>query len=149
MKGSDTQAVQRCAARAFENTINVDETERLVSAIGGGAILLTSARLRSLRGLVATLMGASLIDRGVTGHCPRYSLLGVKTSDGRAANAPRGFLSASGSRERVGVGVKSIFDSARSWAFEVVRFSCAGVAKHNSGVQRGLEPTVPCRQKNA
>jgi uncharacterized membrane protein len=106
MKGSYTHAMQQCASKAFENTTNVDETERLVSAIGGGAILLTTASLRSVRGLVATLMGASLIYRGVTGHCPCYSLLGVKTSDGGAANRQRGCILASGSRERVGGGAK-------------------------------------------
>jgi len=106
MKGSYTQAVQQCASKAFENTVNVDETERLVSAIGGGAILLTTANLRSLRGLVATVMGASLIYRGVTGHCSCYSLLGIKTSDGDAGNTQRGCLSASGSRERVGTAAK-------------------------------------------
>jgi len=104
MKGSYSQAVQQCASKAFDNTVNVDETERLVSAIGGGAILLTTASLRSFRGLVATLMGASLIYRGVTGHCPCYSLLGLKTSDGHAGRTQRG--SASGSPERVAAGAK-------------------------------------------
>jgi uncharacterized membrane protein len=106
MKGSYTHSVQQCASKAFENTINVDETERLISAIGGGAILLTTASLRSFRGLIATLMGASLIYRGVTGHCPCYSLLGVKTSEEGAGNRQRGSMSASGSRERVGAGAK-------------------------------------------
>jgi uncharacterized membrane protein len=106
MKGSYTQAAQEYASKAFENTLNVDETERLISAIGGGAILLTTANLRSLRGLVATLMGASLIYRGVTGHCPFYSLLGMQTCGRESASTQRGAMSNSGSRERVGAGAK-------------------------------------------
>jgi uncharacterized membrane protein len=103
MKNSHTQTLQQCAAKAFDNTVNVDETERLVSAIGGGAILLTTANLRSVRGLVATLMGASLIYRGLSGHCPCYSLLGMKTNlEGTAGNTQR----LAGSRERVAAASK-------------------------------------------
>lgn len=103
MKGSYSEMAQELAARAFDNKLNVDETERLVSAVAGGAILLTTANLRSLHGLLATAMGASLIYRGVTGHCAFYSLLGVKTCGQECTSKQRGSLSNSASRGPVAV----------------------------------------------
>jgi uncharacterized membrane protein len=70
---------QDFAAKAFDREINLDETERVLSAVGGGALLLTTANLRSIRGLLATVAGASMVYRGFTGHCPLYSILGVCT----------------------------------------------------------------------
>jgi uncharacterized membrane protein len=102
MKGSYTDMAQQLAAKAFENETNVDETERLVSAIAGGAVLLTSANLRSLHGLLATVVGASLVYRGVTGHCSLYSLLGVKTCGQRSSRKQGGCQSSTGSREHSG-----------------------------------------------
>jgi uncharacterized membrane protein len=104
MTGSFTEIAQQVASKAFDKQLNVDETERLVSAIGGGAVLLTTANLRSLRGLLATVVGASLVYRGVTGHCPFYSFLGLKTCGQESRGKNCGSLSNSGSRERVGFG---------------------------------------------
>ena len=104
MKGSYTDVIQEYAAKAFDDTVNVDETERLVSAIGGAAILLTSADLRSLRGLLATLMGASLIYRGVSGHCGMYSVLGIQTCSKDNGKSRSG--SNSGSRQRETAGAR-------------------------------------------
>jgi uncharacterized membrane protein len=100
MKEAFAEKAQELASQAFGNQVNVDEAERLISAVGGGAILLTAANLRSLRGLLATVMGASMIYRGVTGHCPFYSVLGLKTC-GQASSRGAG-RSASNSRERAG-----------------------------------------------
>ncbi|HUE12933.1 MAG TPA: DUF2892 domain-containing protein [Planctomycetaceae bacterium] len=104
MTGSFTEMAQQVASKAFDKQLNVDETERLVSAIGGGAVLLTTANLRSLRGLLATVVGASLVYRGVTGHCPFYSFLGLKTCGQESRGKDCGSQSNSGSRERVGFG---------------------------------------------
>lgn len=79
MTSSYGRMAQDLVANAFDGDINLDETERLLSAVGGGALLLTSANLRSIRGLLATVVGASLLYRGMTGHCPFYSILGVQT----------------------------------------------------------------------
>jgi uncharacterized membrane protein len=78
MKSSNTM-IQDIAEKALGSEINLDETERLLSAVGGGALLLTTANLRSLRGLLATIVGSSMIYRGMTGHCPFYSILGIRT----------------------------------------------------------------------
>jgi uncharacterized membrane protein len=101
MKGSFTEMAQDLAAKAFDCRVNMDDTERIVSAVGGGALLLTSSNLRSLRGLLATAVGASLIYRGMTGRCPFYSVLGMKTC-GQTSLARQHH---SNSRERAGVSV--------------------------------------------
>jgi|ERR1700722_12941403 uncharacterized membrane protein len=79
MKSTYGSLAQDLAAKAFDTDVNLDETERLLSAVGGGALLLTTANLRSMRGLLATIVGASLLYRGFSGHCPMYSVLGVCT----------------------------------------------------------------------
>jgi uncharacterized membrane protein len=79
MTKSYGQLAQEIATKAFDSDVNLDETERFLSAVGGGALMLTTANLRSLRGLLATAVGASLVYRGITGHCPFYSTLGVRT----------------------------------------------------------------------
>ncbi len=100
MKEAFGDKAQELALKAFGNEVNVDEAERLISAVGGGAILLTAANLRSLHGLLATVMGASMIYRGVTGHCPFYSILGLRTC-GQGSSRGEG-RTASNSRERAG-----------------------------------------------
>ncbi len=100
MKEAFGDKAQELALKAFGNEVNVDEAERLISAVGGGAILLTAANLRSLHGLLATVMGASMIYRGVTGHCPFYSILGLRTC-GQGSSRGEG-RAASNSRERAG-----------------------------------------------
>jgi uncharacterized membrane protein len=79
MTSSCKAITQDIAAKALNNDINLDETERLLSSVGGGALLLMTANLRSMRGLLATVVGAGLLYRGMTGHCPLYSILGVRT----------------------------------------------------------------------
>jgi uncharacterized membrane protein len=79
MMNSCKGITQDIAAKALNTDINLDETERLLSAVGGGALLLTTANLRSVRGLLATVVGTGLLYRGMTGHCPCYSILGVRT----------------------------------------------------------------------
>jgi uncharacterized membrane protein len=79
MTKSYGQVAQEIAAKAMDCDVNLDENERFLSTVGGGALLLTTANLRSIRGLLATAVGASLVYRGITGHCPFYSVLGMRT----------------------------------------------------------------------
>jgi uncharacterized membrane protein len=65
------------------NRRNVGQTERLVSAVAGGAIALLGLRARSIPGLVAAVGGAALIHRGIRGRCPAYDALGVDTAHPR------------------------------------------------------------------
>ena len=63
-----------------ESSINVGETERWASAIGGGAL---------------ALVGGSLLYRGVTGHCNMYAAAGISTAEKSRRNPN---VSVSGSR---------------------------------------------------
>jgi uncharacterized membrane protein len=63
---------------------NVGETERLLSAIGGGALLLHGLR-RSFGSLALAVGGGMLLYRGLTGHCRVYQSLGFDTSSGEQA----------------------------------------------------------------
>jgi uncharacterized membrane protein len=59
---------------------NVGETERLLSLAGGGLLLCTGLTQRSVGGLVLAGLGAGLVYRGLTGHCPAYQQMGLNTS---------------------------------------------------------------------
>lgn len=59
--------------------INVGDTERWLSLLGGGLLALYMLR-RSL-GTVVLLGGAGgLLYRGLKGHCPLYQALGLSTA---------------------------------------------------------------------
>lgn len=60
--------------------INVGETERLVSVVGGAALALIGLERRSLGGLVVAGLGAALVYRGYTGSCSMYKALGVTSA---------------------------------------------------------------------
>jgi uncharacterized membrane protein len=70
----------------------VGDTERLLSALGGGALLAFGLSRRSLPGLALAAVGGSLVYRGATGHCSLYQALGVNTTEprGRATSIPAG-----------------------------------------------------------
>lgn len=73
--------------------VNVGRTERLVSVLGGGALAAAGAKRRGVPGALLATLGASLLHRGVTGHCHVYSALDVDTADPSAAQSsavPRG-----------------------------------------------------------
>lgn len=61
--------------------VNVGDTERWASVIGGAALLLYGVRQRSPGGLGLALLGGGLLYRGATGHCQLYGLFGVNTAD--------------------------------------------------------------------
>lgn len=61
--------------------VNVGDTERLASILGGGLVLISMARFGSLTSVLGTLLGAGLIYRGLTGHCHLYEALEMNTND--------------------------------------------------------------------
>jgi uncharacterized membrane protein len=61
--------------------VNVHESERLASNIGGGVLVLAGMLRGGLGGLTMTLIGGTLLYRGVTGHCHLYEALGASTAD--------------------------------------------------------------------
>lgn len=60
--------------------VNVGQTERWVSAIGGGALAVYGLTRGSLGGVALALAGAALLHRGYTGYCNVYEAVGVDTS---------------------------------------------------------------------
>ena len=66
------------AERMVNDTVNIGETERIVSAIVGGALTIGGLSRLSLGGLIVAGVGAALGYRAVTGHCPVYEKLGVR-----------------------------------------------------------------------
>jgi uncharacterized membrane protein len=68
----------------FSGTVNVGETERWASTIGGGALavygLTQLIKNGSWGGAVLALVGGSLIYRGTSGHCAMYEATGINTA---------------------------------------------------------------------
>jgi len=61
--------------------INVGSTERVASAVGGGALIAMGLRQGGLLGGLLGVLGGALTIRGVTGHCHMYGAMGVDTSE--------------------------------------------------------------------
>lgn len=64
------------------SSVNVGQTERWVSALGGGALALYGITRGSLGGIALALVGAALVQRGYSGHCNLYEAIGFDTSGG-------------------------------------------------------------------
>jgi len=62
-------------------TVNVGETERVVSVIAGGALALWGLARRSPLGIALAAAGAALAYRGATGWCPVYAQLSARERD--------------------------------------------------------------------
>lgn len=60
---------------------NVGDAERLLSLIGGGALIAYGLSCRGLTGILLPVAGGLLAARGVTGSCAMYRALGVNTAD--------------------------------------------------------------------
>lgn len=71
---------------------NVSETERLLSAVGGGALTLYGLSRGSVGGLLLAGVGGALLYRGLSGHCSLYAALGVSSAKrrGPATSIPAG-----------------------------------------------------------
>jgi uncharacterized membrane protein len=65
-------------------TPNVGQVERWASAVGGGALALYGITRGSLGGIALALVGAALVQRGVSGHCNLYEAMNFSTAGGEA-----------------------------------------------------------------
>jgi uncharacterized membrane protein len=63
--------------------LNVGETERWFSVIGGAALTVLGLSRRTLGGLGLAAIGGALMHRGLTGHCRAYHALGIDTTEPR------------------------------------------------------------------
>src|SRR5215210_6705368 len=61
-------------------TEKVGQTERWACAIGGGALALYGVTRGSLGGIALALLGAALVQRGVSGHCNVYDAMNFSTA---------------------------------------------------------------------
>lgn len=74
-----------CASRSDQGragAINVGDTERTISVVAGGFVLLYGLSKLSLSTSVAAVAGSALIYRGITGHCSAYQALHKSTACG-------------------------------------------------------------------
>lgn len=65
--------------------VNVGKVERWAFALGGAALAALALRRRSKGALGLAALGAPLIWRGATGHCPVYQKLGIDRVHGNRA----------------------------------------------------------------
>lgn len=72
------------------SNVNVNETERLISGIGGGALAAYGITRGDWLGAGLVVLGASLLHRGATGHCQVYDALGVDTSEKQNMTSVKG-----------------------------------------------------------
>jgi uncharacterized membrane protein len=63
-----------------KHAVNITETERWASLIGGSALAVIGLTRRSTAGFATALAGAELIRRGVTGHSLLFEWLGFRTA---------------------------------------------------------------------
>ena len=66
------------------STTNVGQVERWVCGVGGGALAVYGVTRGSLGGIALALLGAALVQRGVTGHCNVYEAMNFNTAEGGA-----------------------------------------------------------------
>jgi uncharacterized membrane protein len=76
--------------RSRGREINVHDTERIVSALGGGALAVLGLARGGFGGLMLALVGGGLAWRGVSGHCDVYGALGINTARHKHAGVRHG-----------------------------------------------------------
>ena len=64
-----------------DRSVNVNETERVVSGVSGGALVAYGLSQGGILGYGLAALGAGLLYRGVTGHCDVYAAAGVNTAE--------------------------------------------------------------------
>ena len=91
---SETSAARHSKRTGSTHPNNISPTERILSAIGGGALFLSGLSRGKLSGLAMSLVGGALAYRGTTGHCHVYEYLGMDTArhpEATAVPAKQGF----------------------------------------------------------
>lgn len=85
--GVETQTPE-APARKQARALNVGETERYASLIGGLALILAGVIRRGIGGLVLGGLGVAIVQRGLTGHCSLYQSLGMSTARQKRSGVP-------------------------------------------------------------
>jgi uncharacterized membrane protein len=66
--------------RPTAGKVNVGNTERAVSSVGGAMLAGLGVARGGLAGLALAALGGALIFRGATGHCSMYAATGANTA---------------------------------------------------------------------
>lgn len=82
-----SQPLDEPNAHGFHPIQNVWQVERWGSVVGGAALLWAGLRTGRLNGLLLGGLGASLLYRGVSGHCMAYEALGIDSAEHPEATA--------------------------------------------------------------
>ena len=79
---ADEQERLRNSRQENRTNQNIGETERVMSNILGGMLLIGGLGRRSWTGVAIAAAGAAFLYRGATGHCMVYESLGLDASRG-------------------------------------------------------------------
>lgn len=84
MNKQETTNLQKTDGKSFtdyltDTSTNVGTTERIASAVGGGALIAYGINRKDWFGTLLALVGGGFALRGVTGHCQVYDALDVDT----------------------------------------------------------------------
>ena len=90
----NTRLASRRRHRGEHPGMNLSDVERWTSILAGAGLLLYAVRHRRAAGFLVGALGAGLMARGSSGHCPVYAAAQLSTRhDGRDAfSGPRGVL---------------------------------------------------------
>ncbi len=86
--------------RLSHRRVNVSDTERIVTGIGGLLLAVSGLRHGGISGLLGAIAGGALVARATTGHCPAYARLGSSASERRLAERS-GWHTAAVTRESI------------------------------------------------
>ncbi len=78
---ASSASIETFTVQPRDRFVNVGATERQVSALLGSAIAIYGISRRSLGGIALAALGGGVLYRGISGHCPAYSSLGVNTNE--------------------------------------------------------------------
>ena len=73
--GIHMQVISHC-----KHAVNITQTERIMSAIGGGLLAAAGLQRRGAAGAAMAVLGGDLLRRAITGHSHAYEALGIRTA---------------------------------------------------------------------
>lgn len=73
-------SITSTATSRHQRSVNISQTERVISAIGGGTLIAYGLQKKAWAGLGFAVAGGVLLYRGATGYCNMYQTLGINTA---------------------------------------------------------------------
>ena len=75
------QYLERTGSNFAGQDQNINDPERIASAVAGGALVAFGLKQGGLLGTTLSVLGGGLLLRGTTGHCHLYEAAGINTND--------------------------------------------------------------------